>query len=267
VFEQEPHRNGYEQAFLWLSTLVKDEQTDCKPAGRKRQPEEPSCRETTAHSVAARLASGTVLDRVDREGGSAGGHGSSALGGLMRQVVYVASISIDGYIGSANGDDQWVVPDPELHRHFNELESSIDTHLYGRRMYELMAEYWPAADEDPSVPEYVAEYARIWRAMPKVVFSNSLERVEWNARLVRGDAAAEVSRLKRERGESMSVGGSALATSLANAGLIDEFRFYVMPTIVGEGTPAFPDLTAHLEVEPVEVRRFPSGAVLLRYRR
>ncbi len=189
------------------------------------------------------------------------------LGGHMRDVVYIASISIDGFIGSADGDSSWVVPDPELHRHFNELESSFDASLYGRRMYELMADFWPTADERPAAPDYIVEYARIWKAMPKVVFSNTLDSVGWNAELVRGDALEEVTRLKRQSGRNMGVGGSALATSLAQGDLIDEFRFYVMPTIVGDGTPIFRTLGKHIEVTPVEVREFASGAVLLRYRR
>ena len=185
----------------------------------------------------------------------------------MREVVYIASVSIDGFIGSGDGDSSWVVPDPALHRHFNELESSFDAHLYGRRMYKLMADFWPTADEQPSAPDYVVEYARIWKAMPKVVFSGTLDSVGWNAELVRGDALAEVASLKRRPGKSMSVGGSALATSLAQGDLIDEFRFYVMPTIVGDGTPMFRTLGKHIDVKPVEVRQFTSGAVLLRYRR
>ena len=184
----------------------------------------------------------------------------------MREVMYFASISVDGYINSADGDDTWVVPDPELHRHFNQLESGIDTHLYGRRMYELMAEYWPTAEEQPSVPAYLIEYARIWKAMPKVVFSNTLAGVEWNATLVRGDAVTEVARLKRQPGKTMSVGGTVLATALAEGGLIDEFRLYVMPAILGTGTPIFGRLSKHIAVAPVEVRQFTSGAVLLRYR-
>jgi dihydrofolate reductase len=185
----------------------------------------------------------------------------------MRDVIYFASISVDGFIEAADGDSSWVVPDPELHRHFNELENSVDTHLYGRRMYELMAEFWPTADVQPSSPDYIIEYAQIWKAMPKVVFSRTLARVDWNAELVRGDALEEVARLKRQPGKSMSVGGSDLATSLAQGGLIDEFRFYVMPTLVGAGTPIFRTLSKHIDLTPIEVRQFTSGAVLLRYRR
>jgi dihydrofolate reductase len=181
-------------------------------------------------------------------------------------VVYIASISVDGFLGADDADNAWVVPDAELHRHFNDLEGSFDAHLYGRRMYELMAEFWPAADEVPDAPDYVVEYARIWRAMPKVVFSKSLHQVEWNSRLFAGDAVEEVARLKSEPGAAMSIGGAALATSLAQHGLIDEFRFYVMPTVVGSGTPVFPALGRHIDLNTVEVQRFGSGAVLLRYR-
>ena len=185
----------------------------------------------------------------------------------MRDVIYIGSISVDGYIGAPDGDSEWVVPDPELHRHFNELEGSIGAHLYGRRMYELMAGFWPTADVQSAAPDYIVDYARIWRAMPKVVFSKTLARVDWNAELVRGDALEAVARLKQQPGKSLSVGGSVLATALAQGGLIDEFRFYVMPTIVGAGTPSFPTLSKHIDVKLVEVRQFTSGAVLLRYRR
>ena len=137
----------------------------------------------------------------------------------------------------------------------------------GGAWYELMAEIWPTADMQSAAPDYIVEYARIWRAMPKVVFSKTLAGVDGNAELVRGDALEEVARLKRQPGRSMSVGGSALATSLAQGGLIDEFRFYVMPTIVGSRTPIFHTLGKHIDLAPVEVRQFTSGAVLLRYRR
>lgn len=185
----------------------------------------------------------------------------------MRGLVYSALVSVDGLIDASDGDSDWATPDEELHRHFNDLDRSMGVHLYGRRMYELMAEFWPTADEIPDVPDYVAEYARIWRAIPKVVFSSTLDHVDWNATLVSEDAVEEVARLKEQSGEPLSVGGTALATSLAAAGLIDEFRFYVMPVIVGAGTSMFGLLGGHIDLDPVEVRQFDSGVVLLRYRR
>lgn len=184
----------------------------------------------------------------------------------MREVIYFTSVSVDGFIGSDSGDDSWVVPDEELHRHFNDLEAAVDTHLYGRRMYEIMAGFWPTAEDEPGMPDYVLEYARIWKPMPKVVFSQTLREVGWNSRLFSGDACGEVARLKQLPGLNMSVGGCQLAASLAQAGLIDEYRIYVMPTIVGSGTPMFSALGRHIALEPVEVRRFSGGAVLLRYR-
>jgi glutamate-1-semialdehyde 2,1-aminomutase len=125
----------------------------------------------------------------------------------MRKLVYSTSLSLDGYIDSVAGDPSWVVPDEELHRHFNDVEREIDTLLYGRRMYELMAGYWPTADQDPSAPGVIVEYAQIWKPVPKVVFSSTLERVDWNSRLIRGDAVAEVARLKAQAGSGVATLG------------------------------------------------------------
>src|SRR5262249_16990376 len=118
------------------------------------------------------------------------------------------------------------------------VESSIGTHLYGRRFYELMAGYWLAVDET-SAPSFEVEYARIWKRVPKVVFSKTLDRVGWNARLFKGDAAQEVARLKEQSGKNLSIGGAALASTLAEQGLIDEYRLYVVPIMLGGGKPMF----------------------------
>jgi dihydrofolate reductase len=88
----------------------------------------------------------------------------------MRKVIYAMSVSLDGFIEAVNEDLSWSVPDEELHQHFNDLESMIDTHLYGRRLYEIMAAYWPTADENPSAPKVEIEYAHIWKNKPKIVF-------------------------------------------------------------------------------------------------
>lgn len=183
----------------------------------------------------------------------------------MRKLVYSTSLSLDGYIESADGDPGWVVPDDALHRHFNEVERSIDTLLYGRRMYALMSGYWPTADQDPSAPEPILEYARLWKPVSKVVFSSTLEKVHWNSRLVRGDAVAEVRRLKAEPGEgNIGVGGLVLASALASAGLIDEYRLYYVPIFLGSGKAAFSQINRYVKLIPVETRTFASGTVLLR---
>ena len=182
----------------------------------------------------------------------------------MRKLVYATSLSFDGFIDAQGGDPSWVFPDEELHRHFNDTEREIDTLLYGRRMYELMAAYWPTADQDPSAPAVIVEYAQIWKPIPKVVFSSTLESVDWNSLLVRGDAVAEVARLKAQPDGPMGVGGLILASSLASAGLIDEYRLYFVPIFLGSGLAAFSRIQNRVRLKPVETRTFSSGTARLR---
>src|SRR3954449_13379288 len=133
-------------------------------------------------------------------------------------------VSLDGFIADADGDFDWSVPDEELHRFHNEQVREVGMHLLGRRLYETMV-YWETADQDPSISDYALEFARIWQALPKVVFSSTLEEVEGNTRRVRGDAVEEVARLKQEPGEGdIAVGGAGLAASLIEAGLVDGVR-------------------------------------------
>ncbi len=183
----------------------------------------------------------------------------------MRKLVYSTSLSLDGYIDSAVGDSSWVVPDEELHEHFNDVEREVETLLYGRRMYELMAGYWPTADQEPDAPAAIVEYAQIWKPVPKLVFSSTLEKVDWNAQLIRGDAVTVVARLKAQPGSaSIGVGGLVLASALASAGLIDEYRLYYVPILLGSGTAAFSQIQSRVQLEPIETRTFSSGTVLLR---
>lgn len=183
----------------------------------------------------------------------------------MRKVIYAMSVSLDGYFEAADGDLGWSFPNEELHQHFNDLERTIDLHLYGRRLYETMAAFWPNADANPQAPEYVIEYARIWKVMPKIVFSKTLASVGWNSRLVSGDIAAEVNRLKARPGGDMSVGGAELAASFMQLGLIDEYRLYVHPVVLGSGRPMFRATPAPVHLQLVETHTFGSGVVLLRY--
>lgn len=183
----------------------------------------------------------------------------------MRKVIYALNLSLDGFIEDRNGSLDWSYPDEELHKHFNELESTLDLHLYGRGLYENMAAFWPTADEDPSAPDFVIEYARIWKSVPNVVFSTSLDQVGWNSRLVKGDIAEEVNKLKAAPGKDMNVGGAGLASSFMQLGLIDEYQLYIHPVILGGGKPMFPQLRDKIDLQLVETRRFGSGVVLLRY--
>lgn len=182
----------------------------------------------------------------------------------MRKLIYSTSISLDGYIDSITGDPGWAVPDEELHKHFNDIEREIDTHLYGRRMYEIMSAYWPTAEQDSSAPDVIVEYARIWKQFSKVVFSSTLKKVDWNSRLVSGDAVAEVARLKAQPGGPTGVGGLILASALASASLIDEYRLYYVPIFLGSGKAAFSLIQNRIKLKPVETRVFSSGTVLLR---
>lgn len=185
----------------------------------------------------------------------------------MGTVIYAMSVSLDGFIEAANGDIAWSAPDEELHRHFNEMERAVDLHLYGRGLYENMAAYWPTGDENPAAPEHELAYARMWKTMPKVVFSKTLEQASWNSRLVRGDLAEEVARLKAQPGITMSVGGAGLAASCMRLGLIDEYRLYLHPVVLGGGKAMFGALPEPIALELVENRPFGQGVVLLRYRR
>jgi dihydrofolate reductase len=182
----------------------------------------------------------------------------------MRKLTYTFAVSLDGYV-ERDGKFGWATPDQEEHEFHNEHAKQIGTMLYGRRLYELMNAHWPTADQDPENPPHVREYSRIWKATPIVVFSSTLDRVEGNARLVKGDAVEEVRRLKAQPGKNLAVGGAGLASSLMPHGLIDEYGLLLHPAIVGGGKPFFPALTEQIDLRLVETRTFASGVVYVRY--
>jgi len=183
----------------------------------------------------------------------------------MRTLIYGMSVSIDGYFEGENGDISWSVPSEELHRHFNEQARLDDLVLCGRKMYDLMASFWPTAGDDPEAEEVIRDYAGIWLHQPKIVFSGTLESVGWNATLERGDAVDVVRRLKLQPGGRISVGGAQLAGSLVRSGLVDEFWLYIHPVVLGGGRPLFPVLPQKLPLRLLETLQFPGGVVLLRY--
>ena len=177
------------------------------------------------------------------------------------------SVSLDGYVAPPDRSLDFVHVDEELHEVFNDEARSVATMLNGRRMYELMVAYWPTADQDPAAPHVIRDFARIWRDKPKVVFSTTLDKVDWNTRLVRGDAVAEVRRLKEQHDNDMDVGGPTLAASLIAADLVDEYRLYVNPVVLGAGISYFPALEHALELRLLDLRRFGGDVVYLRYER
>ena len=184
----------------------------------------------------------------------------------MRKLIYSMTVSLDGFIAASDGAIDWSPPDEELHRFHNEQTRELGAHLLGRRLYEVMV-YWETADQDPAAGEIEIEFARLWQALPKIVFSRTLDAVEGNARLAAGGVAEEVARLKEESDGDIAVGGAGLASSLMQLDLIDEYRLFLSPVVVGGGTPYFAALEQQLDLELVETRTFGSRVVYLRYRR
>lgn len=184
----------------------------------------------------------------------------------MGRVIYSIMMSIDGFIARPNGELDWVVMTPELHEFANAQERTIGTHLYGRKMYETMAAYWPTADQNPDAHAYEVEYAQIWQRMQKVVFSTTLEHVVPNTTIVRDDIAGTVQRLKAEPGGDMSLGGATIAASFMQLGLIDDYQIYIHPVILGSGIPMFLTPAATADLTLFASQTFDSGVVFLHYR-
>ncbi|MET8836553.1 dihydrofolate reductase family protein [Micromonospora sp. NPDC004540] len=183
----------------------------------------------------------------------------------MRRIIVALSVSLDGYFEGPGGDLSWHRVDDELHRHFNDDLRGMSAFLDGRRNYELMAGFWPTADQDPAAPAPVREFAGIWRDMPKLVYSRTLERADWNSTVVREVVPEEVRALKEQPGGDMALGGAELAAAFARHGLVDEWRLYVNPVVLGAGRPLFP-AGARLDLDLVTERRFGNGVVQLSYR-
>jgi len=184
----------------------------------------------------------------------------------VRKVVYSTGVSLDGFIAGPGGDIGWSAPSEELHRFHNQQMREVGVQLCGRRLYEVM-KFWQTRDEDPSATEVELEFTKIWKQTPKLVFSTTLEAVEGdNTTLAEGEAVETVAALKQEPGKDLAVGGAGLAATLIEAGLVDDYRLFVSPVILGSGTPFFPPLAEPIDLEPVETRTFGSRVVYLRYR-
>jgi dihydrofolate reductase len=175
-------------------------------------------------------------------------------------------VSLDGFIAGPDGRFGWAAPDEEVHRFHNEQAREVGLNLYGRRMYETMRA-WETAEEESSMPDYALEWARIWKATPRLVFSRTLERAEGGAALAGGDLAETAARLKAQPGGDIAVGGAGLAAGFIALGLVDEFRPIVYPVVVGGGTPFLPALADPIALRLVETRTFRSQVVYLRYER
>jgi dihydrofolate reductase len=184
----------------------------------------------------------------------------------VRSVTYSMGMTLDGYVVGPDGSFDWTAPDDEVFRsHIDEIRG-VGVYLLGRRLYETML-YWETADQDPSLDDSRLEWAALWKALPKVVFSTTLSAVQGNARLASGGLAEEIERLRAQPVEGdIWIGGATLAAEAAASGLIDEYRLRVHPVLVGGGIPFFPRREHRVDLELVETRSFSSRVVYLRYR-
>ncbi len=178
----------------------------------------------------------------------------------MRPLRYSINVTLDGCC-----DHRAIIPDEELHRHAAEILSQADALLFGRVVYEMMRAAWRLPAPEGSWPDWMEPFARTIDAAKKYVVSSTLERVDWNAELVRGDLGSAVQKLKQESGKGLLVGGVKLPMALAELGLIDEYEFIVHPRVAGHGPTLFAGLSKHIDLSLVSRKEFRSGAVAMRY--
>lgn len=183
----------------------------------------------------------------------------------MAKLIYSAITSLDGYVADANGKFDWSEPDEEVHTFVNDLERPIGIYLYGRRMYEVMV-YWESVDRFKDQPPYIQDYARIWQAADKVVYSTTLDTVSSaKTRIAEHFDPNGIRQLKEIAERDISIGGADLAGQAMKAGLVDDYRLLISPVVVGGGHKALPD-DAHLNLDLQDHRTFANGVVHLHYR-
>lgn len=183
----------------------------------------------------------------------------------MAKLIYSMIASLDGFIADEDGNFDWAAPDEEVHAFINDLERPIGTYLYGRRMYDVMAA-WETMDTLPDQPPVILDFARIWRAADKVVYSRTLRTVTTaRTRIERDFDPDAIQRMKAGTDRDISVGGAGLAARAIEAGLVDEYQLFLAPIIVGGGTRATP-AAIRWPLELVDEHRFGNGMVSLHYR-
>jgi dihydrofolate reductase len=183
----------------------------------------------------------------------------------MAKLIYSAIASLDGYVADENGNFDWAAPDEEVHTFVNDVERPVGTYLYGRRMYEVMA-YWETAHTLADQSPFIQDFAQIWQAAHKVVYSRTLEAVSSaRTRIERDFDPDAVRELKASARRDLSVGGPGLAAQAFEAGLVDELHLFLAPVVVGGGNRALPD-HVRVKLELLDERRFGNGTVYVRYR-
>ena len=182
----------------------------------------------------------------------------------MAKLIYMTIASLDGYVADEDGRFDWAVPDEEVHAFVNELERPVGTYLYGRRMYDVLVAWETMPTEDQ--PAVIRDYAEIWRAADKIVYSTTLATAaSAKTQIERSFDPDAVRQLKKKAERDLSVGGPGLAAQALQAGLVDECHLFVAPVIVGGGTRFLPE-GLRLDLELAEERRFGNGTVYLQYR-
>lgn len=184
----------------------------------------------------------------------------------MRKINLTTSVSLDGFIEGPGREIDWHVVDEELHQYFNDRLRTMGGFLSGRVTHQLMADFWPTADADPANAGPMAEFAGIWRDMPKIVYSRTLDqRADWNTTVVREVVVEEVMALKRAPGGDLVLGGADLAATFMRLNLIDAYCIYVHPVVIGKGKPLFPAADSRTHLRLAGTRTFGNGVVELRY--
>jgi dihydrofolate reductase len=178
----------------------------------------------------------------------------------MRPLRYSINVTLDGCC-----DHRAISGDEETHRHATEILAEADALLFGRVTYEMMESAWRPPGQTEAMPDWMAPFGRTIDAAKKYVVSSTLDRVDWNAELVRGDVGKAVQKLKQEPGKGLLVGGVKLPLALAELGLIDEYEFVVQSRLVGHGPTLFAGLSKHVDLRLVNRQEFASGAVAMRY--
>ncbi len=186
----------------------------------------------------------------------------------MGSVTVWMQMSFDGFAEGPNGEFDWPIVGPELNNYFIDELGAVDTFLYGRRVYEMMAAFWPTADANPEGAPLQAAFARIWKPMPKLVFSRTLDRADWNTTVVSDRLAEEVMQLKQQPdSRHVLFGGANTVATFMRLDLIDEYRLFVHPVLLGEGRSLLSGSEERKRLALVEARTFDGSVVGLHYKR
>jgi dihydrofolate reductase len=185
----------------------------------------------------------------------------------LRKLIWTMTGSLDGYMAGPNRELDWHMVDEAVHSHMNQWLGRAGLFIEGRVTYELMEDFWPTADAEPGASATVVEFAQIWRDVPKLVFSRTLEQAGPNAQITRDVVPSEIVALKQQPGGDLVIGGADLASTFIRYDLVDEYRYYVDPIIIGRGMPMFLSSDNLFRLQLVENHTFDNGVVMLRYDR